>query len=238
VEFKEFGNQSAPEFGNQSAPLVLLLQPQGKSAKAGGLQLPLLSKTFCCIVPRPSNNNHFREEPEALNFREFVAEIMDLLDFLEICQIDVAGRSARTAIAAELALALSGRLSSLSLYSAWLKTDSKLQATCQTLIDIANFSPDTTTAETAMAILQLSRTEINAIEDLHSFVSKVIKEPNYPTVQDFIAYLKGCIQHDITGRIGQITAPTLVISGTSDQLIDFSDSQEVVNSIPGATIST
>lgn len=223
------------EFGSPSAAPLLLIPPLGKTAIAWERQLPLFSEAFRCIVPRPSRRRGAKNGAEPLDFQAFAEQIWELLDSLDVGDLHVAGWSTGTVVATELALASPGRLSSLSMYSPWLTTDTQLQATFQLLIDLAVSSPDMTTVETALNILQLSRQEINAIEDLQRFVRSDIQEPNYPTVEDFIAYLKGCLLHDASENIGMITAPTLIIAGASDHFIDISHSQEVANSIPGAT---
>jgi len=223
------------EFGDPDAPLLLLVPPLGKSATSWVHQLPLFTETYHCIIPRPGHIGSHTEDPEALDFSVFAAKIWELLDSLEVDKLHVAGWSTGTVIATELAVAEPSRLSSLSLYSPWLKTDTKLYATFQMLIDIATTSPDMTAVETALNILQLSRQEINNIDNLPGFIERVIQEPHYPAPQDFIAYLKGCIQHDASEDMHRITAPTLIIAGSSDQFIDVSYSQEVANSIPGAT---
>lgn len=228
-------NMEYEEFGNPSAAPLLLIPPVGKTATAWARQLPLLSGAFRCIVPHLSRHGSAANDPEALDFRVLAIKIWELLDSLNVGNPHVAGWSTGTVIATELALTHPDRLASLSLYSPWLTTDTKLQATFQLLIDIAAFSPDMAAVETALNILQLSRREINAIGDLQRFVNSNIQEPHYPAVEDFIVYLKGCIQHDVSEDVDQITAPTLIIAGASDQFIDVSHSQEVANSIPGAT---
>lgn len=228
-------NVDYEEFGNPSATPLLLIPPLGRTTAAWVRQLPLLSRDFRCIVPRPSHENSAANDSGALDFPVFAKKIWELLDSLDVGDLHVAAWSTGTVVATELALAQPGRLASLSMYSPWLTTDAKLQTTFQLLIDLARFSPDMTTVETALNILQLSRREINAIEDLQRFVNSDIQEPHYPTVKDFMAYLRGCIQHDASEDIGQITAPTLIVAGASDHFIDVSHSQEVANSIPGAT---
>src|SRR5699024_1558321 len=172
---------------------------------------------------------------EAFHFRAFAATIWERLESLGVDNLHVAAQSTGTVVATEIARAASDRLASLSLYSPWLTTDTQLQSTFQLLIDIAALSPDMAAVETALNVLQLSRQEFNAIDDLQGFVKRVIQEPHYLAREDFIAYLRACISHDASEGVHQIMAPTLVIAGASDHFIDVSHSQEVADSIPGAT---
>jgi 3-oxoadipate enol-lactonase len=44
--------------------------------------------------------------------------------------------------------------------------------------------------------------------------------------------------HNASGRLGSITAPTLVIHGTADDMIRYSNGELVAKLIPGATLHT
>ncbi len=44
--------------------------------------------------------------------------------------------------------------------------------------------------------------------------------------------------HDTSARLGQISAPTLVIAGTADQMLVYANSQLIASLIPDAKLLT
>lgn len=52
-----------------------------------------------------------------------------------------------------------------------------------------------------------------------------------------IGQLGAMLRHDTRGRLGEISAPTLVVSGDADRLIDIECSRALVRAIPGARLA-
>jgi len=63
----------------------------------------------------------------------------------------------------------------------------------------------------------------------------VFKVPSDP--QDFLTTLEADLGHDTTGRLGEISTPTLVIGGTEDPFFSESLLRETAEKIPDATLS-
>ncbi len=59
----------------------------------------------------------------------------------------------------------------------------------------------------------------------------------YPTPQGYMGQLQGIIQWEAYSRIAQITAPTLIIHGESDQLIPVANAQLIAERIAGAKLA-
>jgi len=59
----------------------------------------------------------------------------------------------------------------------------------------------------------------------------------YPTPQGYMGQLQGIIQWEAYSRIAQITAPTLIIHGETDQLIPVANAQLIAERIPGAKLT-
>jgi 3-oxoadipate enol-lactonase len=58
------------------------------------------------------------------------------------------------------------------------------------------------------------------------------------TAESFLAQLKGAQAHNATGRLGDITAPSLVLAGESDILIPPAQSRRIHQHMPGAEWQT
>jgi pimeloyl-ACP methyl ester carboxylesterase len=62
----------------------------------------------------------------------------------------------------------------------------------------------------------------------------VLRVPSDP--QDFLTTLDADLGHDTTGRLGEISAPTLVVGGTEDPFFSEDLLRETAKKVPGATL--
>jgi pimeloyl-ACP methyl ester carboxylesterase len=62
----------------------------------------------------------------------------------------------------------------------------------------------------------------------------VLRVPSDP--QDFLTTLEADLNHDTTGRLGEISAPTLIIGGSDDPFFSESLLRETAEKIPDATL--
>jgi 3-oxoadipate enol-lactonase len=59
----------------------------------------------------------------------------------------------------------------------------------------------------------------------------------YPTPQGYMGQLQGILQWEAYSRIAQITAPTLIVHGETDQLIPVANAQLIAERIAGAKLA-
>ena len=69
---------------------------------------------------------------------------------------------------------------------------------------------------------------------IQSWAEVMEGEPTDPQVA-FRQALSGAL-HDVSARLGDITAPTLVLTGDADRLIDARNSEAIARAIPGAKL--
>ncbi|TAM88500.1 MAG: alpha/beta fold hydrolase [Jatrophihabitans sp.] len=53
-----------------------------------------------------------------------------------------------------------------------------------------------------------------------------------------LAQAQACFAHDASARLGTVTAPTLVLHGTADQMVLYPNAEHVASLIPGARLHT
>jgi len=63
-----------------------------------------------------------------------------------------------------------------------------------------------------------------------------VRQPWLPTPAGYIAQLQAILAWEAYGRIAQISAPTLVIHGKSDQLVPAANGRLIAERIPGAKL--
>jgi len=82
--------------------------------------------------------------------------------------------------------------------------------------------------------VNVSRAFAGEEEQFAEFRRRALEVPaNLPTI---MAQIQACGLHDASGRLGEIAAPTLVIHGTEDEMLPFSNAELIARAIPGARL--
>jgi pimeloyl-ACP methyl ester carboxylesterase len=71
-------------------------------------------------------------------------------------------------------------------------------------------------------------------EAIDEFVA--IAQHNPMHVEAYLRQLEACRAHDVAGRLGEITAPTLVLHGDADPLVPVENGRRLAAAIPGAEL--
>ena len=164
-----------------------------------------------------------------------VEDAVAILDALDVPSADLLGWSLGSAICQELAAAHPDRVSSLTLWGAWARTDAYQRA-----LFAAMRHPWTTgDLKTAVALLGLVFSP-EALDDA-AFADRMgALLPALPdtteAVDAVIAQWDADLAHNATARLGQIAAPTLVVAGERDIVTPPRHAHAVADAIPGARI--
>jgi 3-oxoadipate enol-lactonase len=159
-----------------------------------------------------------------------------LVDSLEISRFHLMGVSMGGMIAQEYALAYSGDLRSLALantYAAPGPFCSRMFALWQDMAPVMGLTTvmrDVTLWAFTVPFFEERREELAEFEEAMS----ALPQP----VEAYLAQLNVIRMHDATDRIGQISLPTLVITGEEDILIPVELSRRLHLAIPGSEWKT
>ncbi|MCZ2839883.1 alpha/beta fold hydrolase [Modestobacter sp. VKM Ac-2985] len=162
-------------------------------------------------------------------------DALGLLDALAIERTHVLGYSLGSAIAQELALAAPERVSSLVLYCTWARSDGFQRAL------MTGLAHPWRTGDLAAALGALGVAFSPQLLDSPEF-GALIEEllPLFPSTPEQIRTTAeqwdADLGHDTLDRLGQITAPTLVIAGEQDLLTPPWHGRQVAGAIPGARL--
>jgi pimeloyl-ACP methyl ester carboxylesterase len=74
----------------------------------------------------------------------------------------------------------------------------------------------------------------NHPEAIEDFVEIARHNPMH--VDAYLRQLAACRAHDVADRLGEITAPTLVVHGEADPLVRVENGRHLAASIPGAKL--
>lgn len=154
---------------------------------------------------------------------DYAADMIALLDALEITQIAVAGHSMGGAVAQMLTLTYPDRISGLIL----IGTGAKLKVNDAILNGIT-----TKTRETAELIMKWAWAKSASDEMRQMGVDRLLLTDPQITRGDYLA----CNQFDVRDRLNAIQVPTLVIGGEVDKMTPPAWSEFLGESIAGAEL--
>ena len=162
-------------------------------------------------------------------------DALGLLDALGVERTHVLGYSLGSAIAQELALAAPDRVASLGLYCTWARSDGFQRAMMTGLAHpwrVGDLEAGLGALGVAFSPQLLDSPEFGAlIEQLLPLFPSTPEQ-----IQTCAEQWDADMAHDTLDRLGQITAPTLVIAGEQDLLTPPWHGKQVAEAIPGARL--
>jgi pimeloyl-ACP methyl ester carboxylesterase len=171
---------------------------------------------------------------EPFTIAEMAEDTAELLELLEIESAHAVGISMGGMIAQELALAHPGRLRSLTLGCTYCGGEGSRLMPRENAEKLAAgmASGDREQAIRAGYEVNLSpafRADEDAYAAFHEMATSV------PAAKQVIELqVQAIFGHDTSGRLGEIAAPTLIIHGTVDGVLPFSNGEQIASLMPDA----
>lgn len=156
-----------------------------------------------------------------------------VLHGLGIGPVHVAGFSGGSIIAQELALRHGGLVRSLVLQSTWPVMDFCLRRWAQFIRWLADVAPsERAFLEGFFLAIYSARAHNDGTVD--RFIDQVLAFPHKQKTGDMQRFLDALMEHDTSARLGEISAPALVLAGGRDPTSRPELGREVARLIPGA----
>jgi pimeloyl-ACP methyl ester carboxylesterase len=217
-------------------PLVLIPYLSADHA-CYAFQTPEYSKHFTCVAVDSRGAGTTDKPPGPYSTEQIADDIAGLMEVLDIDRAHVAGVSFGAAAGMWLAAKHPERVASLSLHSAWAKTDPFLAAVvngwrvmARALGSVAEMViegifPWVLTPETYAQKAEL-------VAGLENFVRGRPPQP----VDAFLAQSDAVLGHDAEAQLGRIVAPTQVTFGRWDLVTSTRFAPALTNGIEGAEL--
>jgi pimeloyl-ACP methyl ester carboxylesterase len=217
--------------GDAGEPLLLIMG-LGGTLDFWQLQTPIFARTHRVAV-YDNRGMGLSDKPKGPYDMATLAD--DALAILAAAGFDrahVLGMSMGGMIAQELALRHPDRIGALVLACTFAKPDDDVKLTARGDVDPQAIAPKDLFK--FMMSLVLSP-EFIAREKLwlRQLRDKIL--PSF-VMEGFLAQLAATMKHDTTAQLKNITAPTLVMTGTADKLIPPASSELLARLIPGARL--
>jgi pimeloyl-ACP methyl ester carboxylesterase len=166
------------------------------------------------------------------------ADLLALLDALDVERAHLVGLSLGGAIAQEAVLAAPARFASLQLHATWAGPHPYFRALVAA-VRVARVGLDSEGFYRALSVWLFAPTSFATQPELIELVVQRAVHHPYPVARD--AYLRqtdAVLAHDARDRLHQIRCPTLVGVGSQDLITPPFLAEELARAIPGARLSS
>jgi pimeloyl-ACP methyl ester carboxylesterase len=192
-------------------------------------QAPLLAERFTVVLPEYAGGGESTTPDRPLEIDELVDQVIGAADDAGVARFHLAGYSLGACVAAALAAAQPERVRTLALVNGWAKTDARMKFTFDLWERLYKADVDLFTRYVLADGLGRETFELfgDGIDDMIPMMAS-----GFAPGTALHAELDSRI--DIEDRLGDITAPTLIIGGLTDRWVDIAHSRAMANAIPGA----
>lgn len=217
------------EHGDLAAPPLILLHGLSDSWFSYSRVLPALAERFHVYALDQRGHGDSDRPAGGYAMADFAADVIEFMDVMGLPRAAVAGHSMGSIVATTAALAAPERLAALVLVSANTSWNNPVIAELQQIADaLEDPVPDAFVRE-----FQGSTTSEPLPE---AFMERVVAESLKLPVRVWRAAVAGTIAADYYGRLGDITAPALVIGGEDDAYCPAAGQRELAARLGSAEL--
>jgi len=214
-------------------PDVLLIGGLGDTVESWQFQLDGLADRYRLTAFDNRGAGRTALPPGPLTMAQIADDAAGVLAALGVPAAHVAGFSGGSLVAQELALRHPEVVRSLVLQSTWAVADRYLRG----WLEFARWLAEVAPSERAFLegfFLDVYTPRAHNDGTVDQFVEEVLAFPHKQTTESFQRFVEALVAHDTTGRLSDVTAPTLVLAGGRDPISRSELCRSVADLIPGA----
>jgi 3-oxoadipate enol-lactonase len=212
---------------------LLLIMGLGTDSKAWLLQVPEFSKTHRVIVYDNRGVGDSSTPSGPYSTAQMAADALAVLDAAEVERAHVLGVSLGGTIAQHLALKAPERIRSLILASTWAGPTNWRSRVREMQLGIIEHGGRDALIRSRMLFL-FAPPLFESSPQLVDLIEQRMSSDG-ASLGGYLLHLDAAESHDLRDRLGEIKAPTLVLTGGRDVLVPPELSNEVASLIPGAS---
>jgi 3-oxoadipate enol-lactonase len=211
---------------------VLMIMGLGADTRGWTLQLPVIAEHYRVVTFDNRGVGKSSVPPGPYNTEAMARDAIAVMDAAGIERCHVIGTSLGGTIAQHLALMAPERVRSLVLSSTWAgPTEWRSRVREMQLGVLRNEGVDALVR--ARVLFIFSPPLFNDAPELLQLIQKTMAET---PLEGYLHQLDAAEFHDVRARLGEIAAPTLVITSKRDILVPPELTEEVAALIPGAEL--
>ncbi len=216
---------------------LLLIPYLGADHACYAFQLPAYTEHFTCIGVDLPGTGESDKPPGPYSTESYADQLAAWMGVIGVERAHVAGVSLGASVAMHLAARHPGRVRSLSLHSAWDRTDVYLRTIVELWRALAGCLP--TVADVAIQGVfpfcftpEMYDERPEYAEALADFVRGRPAQP----MEAFLAQTEAVLAHDAAAVLGEIAAPTLVTFGAHDLVTSTRFAAPLTDGIPDSRL--
>lgn len=224
------------EAGAPDAPPLVLIMGWGGDHTAWALQVPAFAAEHRVIAldNRGAGQSAVPDGPYSIP--AMAEDVVGLMDALGIARAHVVGASMGGMIAQELVLRHPGRVRTLQLHCTAPIIDAYGLFLIDTLLAVKARGDREENVRAVMPWILCRKTMTDRPDFIRFWIDRALTYP-YPIGFEGLSLQADAIRaHDTLGRLGEISVPTLITTGTEDILVPPSSSRELHARIPGSEL--
>lgn len=216
---------------------LLLIPYLGADHACYAFQLPAYTEHFTCIGVDLPGTGESDKPPGPYRTESYADQLAAFLGVIGVERAHVAGVSLGASVAIHLAARHPGRVRSLSLHSAWDRTDVYLRTILELWRALAGSLPTVADAVIQGVFPFCFTPEMyderpEYVEALSDFVRGRPAQPP----EAFLAQTEAVLAHDAAAVLGEIAAPTLVTFGAHDLVTSTRFAAPLTDGIPDSRL--
>jgi len=214
---------------------VVLISGLGADHTAWDFILPYLHNHYQIITFDNRGAGRSNTPEQHYTTEMMAADVIGLMDALQIKKAHIIGHSMGGAIAQHIALSAPDRINKLILINSFSKINHLAYYTLLGRLQMAELDlPLRTKIETNLSWLYSNRS-LQDKNQVMEIIDRICKNPHPQSLLGFKNQVSACLQHDTQEKIDQIIHPTLIVFGSNDILITIDHSKKLIK-IPNSKL--
>jgi pimeloyl-ACP methyl ester carboxylesterase len=217
---------------------LLLVPYLGADHACYAFQLPAYTEHFSCISVDLPGTGESDKPPGPYSTDTYAEQLSGFLGAIGVERAHVAGVSLGAAVGMHLAGTHPERVRTLSLHSAWDRTDGYVRTVVEMWRVLARASPAVADAviDGIFPFCFTPEMYVERPDFVQALVDFVRGRPAQP-LEAFLAQSDGALAHDASSVLGQIQAPTLVTYGAHDTVTSTRFAEPITSAIAGSELT-
>ena len=217
-------------------PLLLIQGMSGHHLHWGDAFLAALQTLFDCVAIDHRSTGLSPRTEDPFTLADLAEDAVAVLDELGLETAHVLGISMGGMVAQELVLAHPGRVRSLVLGCTYAGGPGQQLASPETLQTLMEGMQSGDKERALRAAYTVNVSEAFAADEAHYAAFRQVSMVRPVAVAVIMRQMQAIGGHDTSARLGEITAPTLVVHGTEDRMLPFANGEAIAAAIPGARL--
>jgi pimeloyl-ACP methyl ester carboxylesterase len=221
-------------FGPPDAPVVLLIRGTGADGSRWMPQVEAYRDEFQVVIFDNRGTGKSDTPPGPYTVAGMAGDTLALLDALEIGSCHVSGSSLGGAIGLQMALDAPDRVLSLQMHSSWLATRGYTEYSLGLLKKILDLGGTSFYYEATLPLLFTAKFLSSDFARTSEILSRM--RANAASPDGLSWQIDANLTYDLSDRVEQLSAPTLITVGEHDYLLPVAASEELHAAIPGSEL--